>query len=490
MAERYLALDLGAESGRAVIGTLQDGRLSLREIHRFPHRILRLGSSLHWDFYGLWGHMVESLRRARAEGETLCSLGLDTWGVDFGLLDVHGHLIGLPYSYRDARTKGAPESFFARIPKEKVYRLTGIQILPLNTLYQLEAMRRDVPETLKAARRLLFMPDLFHRFLCGAEFSEFSFATTTQLLNPRKRDFDPELLFALGLSRELFAPMVEPGTVIGTLNEELGRETGLYGLPVVAVATHDTASAVAAVPALGEDWAYLSSGTWSLLGYEAPEPVITDASLAMNVTNEGGLAGSFRILKNITGLWLLQECRRVWERQGSVTDYAELVSQAEDAPPLQTLLDPDDPAFLAPADMTKTIRDYARESGQPIPESIGALTRAILESLALKYRYVLEQLETLRKRPFRVIHVIGGGSQNAALCRFTAQATGRTVLAGPVEATAIGNLLAQAMARGCVKSHAELRAIVRDSFELKTYAPQDDASWDQAYRRFLALNPK
>ncbi len=487
---RYLAFDLGASSGRALIGDLRNGQLKLREVARFPNRIVRLRQTLHWNLFGLYARMLDAMCEvARSEKNPPTHLGIDTWGVDFALLARDGQFLGPPVSYRDPRTGGMLESLFQKMPREEIYNRTGIQFLELNTLVQLEAMRRQSSPLLEAADDLLFIPDCFHYLLTGIKRSEFTFATTSQLYNPVLGGWDTEILKRLELSPSLMQPIVMPGTALGQLDPAVAQETGLHDITVTAVATHDTGSAVAAVPADGSDYAYLSSGTWSLMGIESPTPILGEDALATNVTNEGAADGGFRILKNITGLWLLQECRRIWAAE---KDYAfdELTKLAEQAPSFGALIDPDHPALHAPDNMPAAIREICRQSRQPAPETPGEIVRCILESLALKARFVLDQLRRLSPQPIRRLHIIGGGTQNRLLCRLTANAIGLPVLAGPVEATAVGNLLVQAKAAGELASFAEIREVSARSFELERYEPTDAASWDAAYDRFLQLNPR
>ncbi len=479
----FLAFDLGAESGRAVVGSLDEGRLRIREILRFANRMItEPDGSLHWDAGMLFENIKEGMRRCRdILGGPPQSLGVDTWGVDFGLLDAEDGLLGLPFSYRDRRTEGAMEEFFGFLPKEEVYRLTGIQFLSFNTLFQLYALVRDRSPLLRRASALLFMPDLFHFLLTGEKATEFSIATTSQLFDPRRDSWSPEVFEALGLPPDLMQPVVDPGTVIAPLLDRLGAETGLGPCPVVASLTHDTAAAVAAVPSRGHDWAYISSGTWSLVGVETDEAIINDESLSLNFTNEGGLGRTIRFLKNVTGLWLVQQCRKVWERRhpSASWDYASLARAAEEAAPFRTLLDPDDPAFLNPEDMTAAIEAYARNTGQPLPETPGAFVRCILESLALKYASVLDDLERLTRRSIETVHIIGGGARNDLLNRLTASACGRTVVAGPDEATSCGNLLGQALALGVIRTAAQAREIMRNSFSTTVRRPDHPQVWER-----------
>jgi rhamnulokinase len=483
--ETYLAFDLGAESGRALLGRLDGkGRLSVEEILRFPNGPVRLGGHLHWDVPGLHRSILEGIRRAADAGPV--SIGVDTWGVDFGLLDRDGELLGNPFAYRDARTRGADEAFFERMTRRRLYELTGIQHLPFNTVFQLFAMVRGDAPLLSRAADLLFIPDLFHYFLTGRKATEFTFATTSQLFSPTARRWEEEILRAVGVDRALLQDVVEPGTVLGELDARVQKETGAGRAVVTAVATHDTGSAVAAVPASGEDFAYISSGTWSLVGVESHKPVMGREAQEADVTNEGGVGNTFRVLKNVMGLWLLQECRRVWAG-GQDLSYEELGRMAENAPPFAALVDPGLGAFLTPPDMPGALTEALRKTGQPVPPTRGGMVRCILESLALAYRRVLEQVcRVTGKRP-AVLHVIGGGSRNALLCRLTADATGLPVRAGPAEATAVGNLLVQAMALGRISSLGELREVVRNSFSMVTYEPGPGAPWDEAYEKFLRL---
>ena len=494
-ATSYLACDLGAESGRVMLGRVAGARLELEELHRFPNVMVNLNGRLHWNVLQLLEEVKAGLRLCTARGGAQ-SLGIDTWGVDFGLLDRDGELIGLPYCYRDARTDGAPEAFFQRVPRERVYELTGIQVMQINTLYQLYAATREASPALEIADALLLMPDLLTYLLTGHKQSEFTIATTSQLYNPRSGDWEAELLEALGLGRSLMQPIVPPGTTVGPLLPAVTQEVGAQ-VPVIAVGSHDTASAVAAVPAEGQDWAYLSSGTWSLMGIESETPLISPQTLALNLTNEGGVGGTFRVLKNIMGLWLLQQCRKEWGA-GSTgvspassprppVDYGELLAAAEAAPPFRTLIYPDRPEFLNPPSMTEAIATFCHRTRQTPPGTPAAFTRAILEGLALRYRMVLEELRQVSVHPINRLHVIGGGGRNRMLCQFTADATGLPVIAGPVEATAIGNILVQAMAAGVVGSIAEMRHLVAQSSPLERYQPRASQAWDRAYARFREL---
>jgi rhamnulokinase len=493
----YLAADLGAESGRVVAGSFSGDRLSLKEIYRFANVPVRVAGSLYWDVLRLWEEIEHGLRLCgRQHGSSFAGIGVDAWGVDFALLGEDGSLLANPYHYRDRRTDGMMEEAFRLIPREEIFRQTGIQFMPINTLYQLLAMRGRQAPILEAAHTLLMMPDLFNFWLSGQRSCEFTDATTTQFYDPHlPGGWARPMLDTLGLPASILPEIVPPGTVLGPLLPEVAQEVGLDRVPVIATAGHDTASAVAALPIQpaghgpgGEsNFAYLSSGTWSLLGAEVSSPVITAQSLAGNFTNEGGVGGRYRLLKNIMGLWLVQECRRTWALAGEQFSYEELTALAGQAPPFTALVEPDDPAFLGHGDMPSRIRAFCQRTGQPIPESMGAVVRCILESLALKYCWVLERLDALLGRRSNVVHIVGGGARNRLLCQFTADATGRPVIAGPAEATAVGNILVQAMARGHLSGLTEAREIVGRSFELQTYHPQRSADWGDAGRRFEDL---
>lgn len=483
---RLLAIDLGAESGRAVVGSWGHGQFTLEEVHRFPNRPVRLFGHLHWNWLELHREIVTGVRKA-ASGGPLTSIGIDTWAVDFGLLGPDDTLLGAPFHYRDCLTDGVMERVLTEVGADFIFDETGIQFLPFNTLYQLIALSQHRPQQLAAARSLLMMGELFTYLLTGEKVSEFTNATTTQLFNPQAGTWSEALFRRFRLPREIMPQIVQPGTVVGRLLSSVAEETGAGPVPVVVPAVHDTGSAVAAVPGTGDDWCYLSSGTWSLLGVEGTQPLITPRAQQYNLTNEGGVAGTYRLLKNVMGLWIVQECRRHWEQQGTSYSYDELTRLAASAPPLRTLIDPDDRRFLAPGAMPQKIADFALETGQPVPETVGQYVRCVLESLALKYRMVIEQLDEVTGRSLRVVHVVGGGSQNQLLNRFTAEATGRHVLAGPVEATAMGNLAVQAIAHGELGSIKEARSLIRSSVALEEYAPEHRAMWDEAYGRFTEM---
>jgi rhamnulokinase len=477
----FLAFDLGAESGRAILGKFHSGILSLEEIHRFANEPVEYGGSQHWDVPRLWREIRCGL--AAVEESELAGIGVDAWGVDYALLGERGELLQNPYHYRDPRTGGMMVEAFRTIPREEIYRLTGIQFLPFNTLYQLMATRRDTPEILAAAKRFLTIPDLFHFWLSAIAVCEYTNVTTTQMMNPVAHQWAPALLELAGLSASLPAPLVEPGTVIGPLAPRVSRTSALTGVPVIAPASHDTASAVAAVSARDET-AFLSSGTWSLLGTEIDAPVLTSESLRRNFTNEGGVCGTTRLLKNVMGLWLLQSCRRCWADRGIACEYDELMGMAQAATPLAHLFDPDDPSFLNPVNMLEAIDGFCVNTDQQVPRTSGAYARAVLESLAFKYRLVLEDLELVSGRRIEQIRVLGGGSKNRLLNQFTADATQRRVLAGPVEATAIGNIAVQMLAIGAVSSLKEARIIVERSFPIEIFEPLNCERWEREAERF------
>ena len=484
--KNYLAFDLGAESGRAVLGTLDGGRISLREIHRFPNAPTTVLGRLHWNVYALLDGIKTGMAACAAEGLPVESLAVDTWGVDFGLLAADGSLLGLPFAYREPRNTGAMERFFSIVPRERLYERTGIQFLPFNSIFQLQALRENNPALLGAADRFLMMPDLFTYFLSGAKINEATIASTSQLIDPRIKNWAADLIDALGIRASLFSPPLEPGCVVGTLLPGPAKETGLPQIPVVAAASHDTASAVAAVPAIGKDWAYISSGTWSLIGVEASAPIITAETQRQNFTNEGGIGGTIRFLKNVTGLWLIQQCRKKWNAERPLS-YEDLRVMAESAPPFGAFIDPDAPEFSNPEDMPAAIRDYCLKTGQTPPPTPAAVTRCAIESLALRYRQVLDELRRLSPRPIETLHVIGGGSRHVTLCRFTADAAKIPVVAGPAEATALGNIMGQAIALGHAGSIEEMRAAAAGTFPLERYEPRDTAAWDRAYERFAAV---
>jgi len=481
---RMVAVDLGAESGRAVVGTFDGGRLALEDVHRFPNVPVTLAGTLHWDFLRLFGEVTAGLRRAAAGGP-VASVGVDTWGVDFGLLDARGRLLANPVHYRDRRTEGMPDLAFAVVPRDEIYAATGIQFMPINTLYQLFSMVRAGDPLLDQADRLLMMADLFHHFLAGSGVAEYTSASTSQCLDPVARDWARPLLARFGIPTGILPPIVAPGTVLGPMRADVAADTGLRDARVVAPGSHDTASAVVGAPLAGPTTAFLSSGTWSLIGLEVPAPVVTEVTLAANLTNEGGVAGTVRLLRNVAGLWLVQESRRTLWPAGDPPSYEELAKLAEAAPAFTAFIDPDDERFLRPGDQPARVRAFCTETGQAVPRDAGTLVRVLLESLALRYAVAVDELTAASGRPIEAIQVVGGGSSHRLLCRLTADATGLPVRAGPVEATAIGNLAVQAIAAGELAGVAEARALIARSFPATTYEPEGD--WAEARARFEAL---
>jgi len=477
----FLAFDLGAESGRAVLAHLHSGVITMEEVHRFANEPVEYGGSLHWDVPRLWLEIRKALSRLK-EVE-LGGLAVDAWGVDYALLGERGELLLNPYHYRDKRTDGIMESVFEKVAKDEIYRQTGIQFMPINTLFQLFAAKRDTPKLLDAARTLLTIPDLFHYWLTGNAVCEYTNATTTQLVDPVRRTWARALVEQLELPTHVLAEIVEPGAVIGTVRPHTANGTSLAHAPVIAPASHDTGSAVAAIAARA-GIAFLSSGTWSLLGTELDRPLISSEALRLNFTNEGGVCGTTRFLKNVMGLWMLQGCRQSWDSRGQVYDYRELMELASRESDFAHLVDPDDPSFLHPADMPSAIDAFCARTQQPKPATPGAYVRTVLESLALKYRQVLEDLEKVTAQPVHEIRIIGGGSRNRLLNRFTADATGRRVVAGPAEATALGNIAMQILATGAASSLTEVRAMVDRSFPTEVFEPSETGKWERQLSRF------
>jgi rhamnulokinase len=484
--KRFIAIDLGAESGRAMLGTLDQGRLALEELHRFPNQPVRIPTGLYWDTFRLFHEIREGLTKAGRERKlALDGIAVDTWGVDFGLLGPDGALVDNPRHYRDARNNGMLEKTFAVMPREEIFRHTGIQFMQLNSLYQLYAIKLSGTPALDVAARLLFMPDLFSYWLTGVQKAELTIASTSQFYNPAEKRWATEIFETLGLPVRILPEIVPPGTLLGPVLDEIAESCGIGAVPVYATAGHDTAAAVAAVPGEGDDWCYISSGTWSLMGVEQAAPVINEKTLALNFTNEVGYGGSIRLLKNIAGLWLLQECRKAWAAEGLQYDYGQLAEMAAAAKPFAAVISPD--AFLEIGNMPAKIADYCRRTGQSPPEEPGQMARVILESLALRYRQVLESLESVLGRQLNTINIVGGGSRNQTLNQFVADATGRRVVAGPTEATAAGNVLIQAIGAGILKDLAEARSVVKASFPVTVVEPRSPAGWDEAYAKFCDL---
>lgn len=477
------AVDLGAQSGRVMVGRFDGERLSISEAHRFPNVPVRVHDTLYWDALRLYEDVLDGLSAAARAGEVE-SVGVDTWGVDFALLDRAGRLVQNPVHHRDRRTEETMEKVFAHVPARELYERTGIQLMPINTVFQLFAMSAAEDPALEAADRLLMIPDLFHYWLSGSVACEFTNATTSQCLDPRAQAWAVDVLERLGLPPRVFPDVVAPATVLGPIREEVAERTCLRRTVVVAPATHDTGSAVAAVPFFAPGAAYVSAGTWSLVGLEIEEPLIDDLTFAANLTNEGGVAGTFRLLRNVTGLWLVHECRRAWALDGHDWSFDELVALAEQAAPLRSVVDPDDPVFAAPGDMPERIRAYCARTGQAEPDTPGEVVRCALESIALGHARAVELLRQATGAAPRHVHVVGGGARNRLLCQWTADATGLPVLAGPEEATAIGNLAVQAMALGELGSLDDARRVVRDSFPLTRYEPRGANEWEDASARF------
>lgn len=491
MAEKaYLAVDLGASGGRVLAGLFDGERVRLEELHRFDNQPVEAAGGLYWDVLQLWSNVRDGLRGARQRLDAdIVSVGVDTWGVDFALLGRGDVLLENPHCYRDPRCGGMLERALEIVGKKEIFAQTGLQFMPINSLYQFMSLRVHHSPLLEVAESLLLMPDLFHWLLTGAKGNEYTNATTTQFFDTARRTWANDLLKRLELPRHILGEVLEPGTRLGPLRPQVAKDTGLSGVEVVLPGTHDTASAVVAVPAEGPcgdnpNWCYISSGTWLLMGVELPRPVINDDCLELNFTNEGGVGQTVRLLKNITGLWLLQECRRVWRAAGHDQTWEEICRQMEAAEPLASLVNPDDTSFQTPGDMPAAIQEFCRRTGQAVPQSVGAIARTAIESVALKCRWVLNGLEKLTGGQLETIHIVGGGTQNRILCQATADACSRPVVAGPVEATALGNVMMQAMASGAVGSVAEIRDCIRRSFGLERYDPRDAEQWSDAYARF------
>ena len=489
----YIAVDLGASSGRHLAGLFDGTRLTIEELYRFENGPTALGGRLYWDLLQLWQHVQNGLHAAQAKhGDRIASTAVDTWGVDFALLARGDELLGNPVCYRDSRTDGILDRAFKIVPREEIFAHTGLQFMQINTLYQLLAMKLQKSASLDVADSFLMIADLFHWLLTGVKANEMTNATTTQFFNPAKQTWATDLLERFDLPTRILGAVVQPGTRLGSILPKVAKSTGLNSVQVIAPGTHDTASAVMAVPAESKpgsrpDWCYISSGTWSLMGVEVPQPVINEQVLALNFTNEGGVGGTTRLLKNICGLWLVQECRRVWSQAGTTYSWEHLTQAAAVAKPLAALINPDDPGFLAPPDMPEAIRAFCRRTNQAAPENEGAVIRCALESIALQYRRVLGWLEGLIGGRIETVHIVGGGTQNRQLCQMAADACHRRVVAGPVEATAIGNLMMQAIAAGEVSSIAQARQVIRTSFPVEEYQPQNAAAWEDAYQRFLKI---
>jgi len=482
MEDKYfLAVDIGATSGRTILGSLKNGKLEIKELTRFANPMIQLNRHFHWNLLSLYEAILDALKKTVHNGIEISSIGIDTWGVDFITIDRNHEILGMPYSYRDPLTVGAPENFFKQVPREELYKATGIQMMNFNTLFQLFALRQIRSTAMKEADKVMFIPDALSFMLTDKVVMEYTIASTGQILNPRTKQPDGMLLSYVGLTQNNFGPLVMPGTVVGNLSHSVCHQTGMSPVPVVAVAGHDTASAVISVPATDRNFAYLSSGTWSLMGIEVDEPIINPKTYQLNFTNEGGVGGTIRLLKNICGMWLLEQCLREWDPGLTYTD---IIDQAMACKPFKHLINPDGEMFVNPQSMTMAISKYCNDTGQDIPRSTGEYVRCIFDSLALRYKQVLENLQSLAPFVINRLHLIGGGSQNRLLNQFTANAIALPVVAGPTEATAIGNVMMQAKALNIVGSLSEIREIVCQSSNPVTYLPEDTAIWDEAYIKF------
>lgn len=488
---KLLAFDYGASSGRGILGLYEDGKLELKEVHRFSNDPVQIGNTLHWDTLRLLHELKQGIVACNNQGNgDLSGIGIDTWGVDFGLIGKKGTLVANPVHYRDDRTKGQMEKAFALSSSEEIYRATGIQFMEINTLYHLMALKEQDPELLEQTECILFTPDMLQYFLTGNKVCEATIASTSQMMDATTGQWATELLEKLGVPTRILLPVTQPLTVTGTLTPAVQKELDVGAVPVIAVGGHDTASAVVSVPAENDNFAYLSSGTWSLMGVELDHPVLTDEAYRVNVTNEGGVNHTTRLLKNIMGLWVLQECKRWWDKHGDPVTFAELETQAREVAPFQFLVNVDSPEFGKPGQMPSKIQDYCRRTGQPVPQTKGEITRCVYESLAMKYRSTFAELESLTGRTIPVLHIVGGGSKDMMLNTMTADALNKPVMAGPNEATAIGNLLCQLMALGTIGSIQEARDVVRRSFPPKSILPQNPKPWDDAYAKYVEIVAK
>lgn len=486
MTKRVLAFDFGASSGRAIIGFFDGDKITLEEVHRFSNDPVSVGGTVYWDVLRLFYEIKQGIVKAKIAGG-FDSIGIDTWGVDFGLIDSEGKLMENPVHYRDTRTAGLVEESFKTMPKEKLYGITGIQFMELNTLFQLISLKKNRPWMLERADKMLFMPDLFAYMLTGKMCAEYSIATTSQLIDLETKSWSEEILDAFGIKKSLFAPLVKPGTVLGELSKEICEECGVDPVPVISVCGHDTQSAITSVPCEDGNFAFLSSGTWSLFGTELDKPIVNETSMNINITNEGGFDDSTGFLKNIIGLWLIQESRRQWKREGKEYSYADLEKLALAAEPFKCFIDPDAPEFVPHGNIPERVREFCRRTGQYVPQTVGEVMRCIYESLAMKYRLTFEKLRECTKRDYPVIHVIGGGTKDGLLCQMTANSCDRTVKAGPIEATVMGNVAVQLMSDGSVENIGQARKIIADSSELKIFEPKDTGDWAKAYEDFLKI---
>ncbi len=489
---KFLAFDFGASSGRAMLATFDGKKIELEEKHRFSNDPVTVNGGMYWDVLRLFHEIKQGILKCANSGDRdIDCIGIDTWGVDYGLLDKNDMLLGNPHHYRDTRTDGMYEKAFSIVPKKEIFKDTGIAFNWFNTIYQLLSEKLSGSTALKEAKTLLFMPDLFNFFLTGEKRCEYTVASTSQMFDSEKYEWSEDLLSKLGIPSDIFPKIIYPGEQVGVLKKELAEELGVGQIPVMAVASHDTGSAVASVPVTDtKDFVYISSGTWSLMGVELDNPIISDKSLKYNFTNEGGVNKTVRFLKNIMGLWLIQESRRQWDREGVLLSFDELEKQANEAAPFASLIDPDYEAFQTPGNMPEKIRDYCRMTNQQVPETRGEIVRCIAQSLAFKYRQTVENMEDVTGRKYSVINIVGGGIKDKMICRFTANATGRVVEAGPVEATSIGNVIVQAMAVGAIKDLKEGREIIKNSFDIARYEPRDKEEWDNAYIKWCEIIKK
>ena len=485
----FFAVDLGATSGRTIIGNIDEGQFHLEEVTRFPNNLIEQGGHFYWDIFALYLEIIRGLKEVAQRGLAITSIGIDTWGVDFVMIGDDDAILRNPRAYRDPITFGAMDDYLQHvISRKEVYDITGIQLMNFNSIFQLYAMRQEGNAALKHAKKILFVPDALSWMLTGNAVCEYTIASTSQLLNPRTKQLDERLLASLGLTRSMFGKMVDPGTRIGELSDEVQKMTGLGAVPVIAVAGHDTGSAVAAVPAKDEHFAYLSSGTWSLMGIETKEAIINDLSYERNFTNEGGIEGTTRFLKNICGMWLYERCRKEWPEEVRRLSHPELQGSAMQVEAFRSIINPDDAQFANPDSMIMAIQQYCRQTNQPVPETPAEICRCIFDSLALRYKQVFQWMQEFAPFKLEVLHIIGGGSLNKYLNQFTANATGATVLAGPQEGTAIGNIMLQAKAAHLVNDIWEMRQIIANSLELVKYDPTDQAVWDQAFQKFQKLS--
>ena len=486
--KQLLAFDLGASSGRAILGTLENGKLELTEIHRFKNQMIRIHGSYYWNIYSLFEELKSGLKKCILEQRVQPdSIGIDTWGVDYSLVSESGQLVGLPFAYRDHRTDNIMDEFFKILPKKETYLLSGIQFMQFNTLFQLYASKKESHSRLNIAKSLLFTPDTLNYLFTGVKKNEYTIASTSQMVKPGKAEWEEKLLKAAGVQPNLVEELVQPGTIVGTILAEIQEDTGSKEIPCIAVASHDTASAIASVPASGGNWAYLSSGTWSLLGIESPEPLVSEETLDMNFTNEGGVDGTSRFLKNIMGMWLIQECKRIWDEEKEL-QWQEVVDMCMEAGHFKCFINPDNQVFLNPGNMPRAIQEYCKNTGQAVPETKGEIARCIYDSLVLKYKFTIEQIESVTGKKIDKLHIIGGGANNSMMNQLTADALGIPVFAGPTEATAIGNLMLQARALKAVDTLDEIRQVVKNSFELIEHRPNPTLDWNSAYERFRNLD--